>query len=145
VGLPKPTVPKWMNPTPARYQAGTGGPYLNVSHALRPDGPADPTGFRPTLCGASVKPASHPFYEQDTRRNCVTCTRVAQRFKLTRRIEPLADIGTAMSLIGTLRGVRHAPEAELRAQVDHVLVSFGAWTTIDDDTDRSQRGLRVAS
>jgi hypothetical protein len=125
VGLPKPTVGKWVHPTPARYQSGVGGPYMNIRHALRPDGAADRGGFRPTLCGTSVKPSAVPFYEQDSRHNCVTCTRVAERFKLTRRIEPLSDIGTTTALLSSLRGARHAPDDELRRQVDQAVASFG--------------------
>jgi hypothetical protein len=137
LGLPKPTVPQWLHPEPTRYQAGIGGPYLNVTHAMRPDGPADCTGFRPTLCGAVVKPSPRSFYENDTRRNCETCTRVAQRFKLPRRIEPISDIGTATSLFGRLRAARFAPDDELRREVDQVVATFGVLAT-------AEREVRVA-
>jgi hypothetical protein len=141
LGLPKPTVADRLHPTPARYQAGVGGPYLNKVHALRPDGAADCIGFRPTLCGASVKPSPQPFYEHDTRKhNCLTCRRMAERFTPARRIEPLSDIGTAMALFGRLRSARHAPEEELRRLVDQVLASFG----ILAGAEREEREVRVA-
>jgi hypothetical protein len=112
-------------PRHAHYQAGVGGPYLNITHAMRPDGAADPIGERATLCGATVRPSPRPFYAHDTRPHmCRTCGWIAGRFPPERPIEPLADIGTATALFGMLRGARHAPEDELREQVDQVLASF---------------------
>ena len=129
LGLPKATMFERLHPDPKLYQAGTGGEYQHVVHALRPDGYADIIGFRPALCGARVNPSNRAFYAGFTssgRRNCATCTRVANRFPLERRIDPLSDIGTATALIAMLRGTRGAPEPVLREQVDQLLSAFGA-------------------
>jgi hypothetical protein len=127
LGLPKPTMTRRLRTHPKHYQSGTGGRMGTVVHALRPDGAADFIGFRPTMCGTRVKPSPHPFYEHaNRRRHCETCTRVATQFPPERDIDPVADVGTALSLIGTLRATRFAPEAILRAQVDEMLATFGA-------------------
>jgi hypothetical protein len=127
VGLPKPTVTRRLRPLPKHYQSGVGGEKHRVVHAMRPDGAADYIGFRPTLCGARVKPSPFPFYEQATRRShCETCTRVARDWPPERNIDPVGDVGTATSLIGMLRATRFAPEPILRAQVDELLAAFGA-------------------
>ena len=118
-----------LHPDPKLYQAGMGGEYQHVAHALRPDGYADSIGFRPSLCGARVNPSPRPFFpgaKTTGRRNCVTCTRVATQFPLERRIDPLMDIGTATAFIGMLRATRGAPERVLRAHVDQMLSAFGA-------------------
>ena len=127
VGLPKASTVEPLRPDPKHYQSGVGGEYLNVAHGLRPDGCADYIGFRPTLCGTRVKPSPWPFYEQsDDRRHCETCTKIARRFPPERKIDPLADVGTAIGLIGMLRAVRGASEEVLRKQVDEMLAAFGA-------------------
>ena len=129
LGLPTPTIFERLHPDPKLYQAGMGGEYLHISHALRPDGCADNIGFRPSLCGARVNPTPRPFYSHrpiSGRKTCDTCARVAEQFPLVRRIDPLSDIGTATALIGTLRATRHSPEPELREQVDQLLSLFGA-------------------
>jgi hypothetical protein len=129
LGLPKATMFERLHPDPKLYQAGTGGEYQHVAHALRPDGYADHIGFRPSLCGTRVNPSNRPFYPDTSlscRRNCVTCTRVAKRFPLERRIDPLSDIGTATAMIGMLRATRGAPEPVLREQVDQLLSALGA-------------------
>ena len=128
LGLPKPTLVERLHTEPRRYQAGKGGAYLQISHALRPDGAADRIGFRPTLCGARVKPTLRPFYVNvpPSYHNCETCDWVAERFPPERNIDPAADVGTATSLIGTLWAARHAPEPELRSQVDQLLALLGA-------------------
>jgi hypothetical protein len=118
-----------LHPDPKLYQAGMGGEYQHVAHALRPDGCADSIGFRPSLCGARVNPSNRPFYagvKTSGRRNCATCTRVATRFPLERRIDPLSDIGTTTAFIGMLRAARLAPDPVLREQVDQMLSVFGA-------------------
>ena len=129
LGLPKATMFELLHPDPKLYQAGMGGEYQHVTHALRPDGYADTIGFRPTLCGTRVKPSNRPFYpviSLSCTRNCVTCTRVANQFPLERRIDPLSDIGTATAMIGMLRAARGSPETVLREQVDQLLSVFGA-------------------
>jgi hypothetical protein len=129
LGLPKAIVMERLHPTPKHYQAGMGGQYMDVAHAVRPDGCADKIGFRPTLCGTSVNPVNRPFYAHVTgrgKKNCGTCARVAQRFPLEHRIDPVSDIGTATALIGMLRATRHAPEPVLREHVDQMLSCFGA-------------------
>jgi hypothetical protein len=129
LGLPKATVVERLRPDPKHYQAGMGGQYLNVAHAMRPDGCADRVGFRPTLCGTRVNPINRAFYAHAAlsgNTNCDTCTRVATQFPLERRIDPLSDIGTATALIGMLRAARYAPEPALRGQVDQLLSVFGA-------------------
>jgi hypothetical protein len=129
VGLPHPTLLERLHPEPKNYQAGMGGEYMHVAHALRPDGCADRIGWRPSLCGVRVSPANRPFYAHAAmsgNTNCITCTRVAERFPLERRIDPLSDIGTATALIGTLRATRRAPDAVLRHQVDQLLGMWGA-------------------
>jgi hypothetical protein len=129
LGLPAPTMFERLHPDPKLYQAGTGGEYLHISHALRPDGCADNIGFRPSMCGARVHPTPRPFYPHrpaNGRQTCHTCARVAEQFPLQRRIDPLSDIGTATALIGTLRATRHSPEAALREQIDQLLSLFGA-------------------
>ena len=129
LGLPKVTMFDRLHPEPKLYQAGTGGEYQHVVHALRPDGCADSIGFRPALCGSRVNPSNRAFYAGVTtsgRRNCATCTRVANQFPLERRIDPLSDIGTTTALIGMLRATRGAPEPVLREQVDQMLSVFGA-------------------
>ena len=129
LGMPKATIVERLNPDPKHYQAGIGGEYQNVAHAMRPDGYADNTGFRPTLCGARVNPINRAFYAHAAmsgNKNCATCARVAKRFPLQRRIDPVSDIGTATAMIGMLRATRHAPEPALREQVDQVLSCFGA-------------------
>lgn len=128
IGLPKPTMVQRLHDKPKRYQAGMGGKYLHISHALRPDGTADRIGFRPSMCGAYVKPTPRPFFvnASPSYNNCATCEWIAERFPPERNIDPVADVGTATSLIGTLRAARHAPEAELRAQVDQLLACFAA-------------------
>ena len=125
VGLPKATVAGRTRPYPNRYQAGVGGEYLNVAHALRPDGAADYIGFRPTMCGTHAKPSISPFFENDPR-NCETCTNVVRRFLPERNIDPLADAGTATAFIRMLGSARRATEPILRAQVDEMLAMFGA-------------------
>jgi hypothetical protein len=128
VGLPKPILIERLRPVAAHYQAGIGGPYLNVAHALRPDGAPDYIGFRPTLCGAYVKPSIRPFYEDHPlsgRPNCATCASVARRHPAARLIDPPVDIGTATALIGGLRAARRAPAPVLRAQVDEILAHLG--------------------
>ena len=100
LGLPAPTMFERLHPDPKLYQAGMGGEYLHISHALRPDGCADNIGFRPSLCGARVNPTPRPFYSHrpiSGRKTCGTCARVAEQFPLQRRIDPLSDIGTATS------------------------------------------------
>jgi hypothetical protein len=129
LGLPKATYCELLHPEPKLYQAGMGGEYQHVAHALRPDGCGDNIGFRPSLCGARVNPSSRPFFpgmKRSGRRNCVTCTDVANRFPLERRIEPIIDIGTATAFMGMLRATRGAPEPVLREQVDQMLRAFGA-------------------
>jgi hypothetical protein len=129
LGLPKATMFERLHPDPKLYQAGMGGEYQHIAHALRPDGYADTIGFRPSLCGARVNPSNRPFYPDASlsgRRNCVTCARVANRFPLERRIDPLSDIGTATAMIGMLRATRGSPEAVLREQVDQLLSVFGS-------------------
>jgi hypothetical protein len=128
LGLPRPAVFERLHPDPKLYQAGKGGEYLHVAHALRPDGCADRIGFRPTLCGTRVSPTNRPFYPRAAlgNQNCHTCVRVAEQFPLERRIDPLSDIGTATALIGMLRATRSAPEPQLREQVDELLSLFGA-------------------
>lgn len=129
LGLPRATMFELVHPDPKHYQAGVGGEYQHVVHALRPDGCADNIGFRPALCGSRVKPCNRPFYigfPLSCRINCITCSKVADQFPLERRIEPLSDIGTATALIGMLRAARWAPEPVLRAQVDQMLSVFGA-------------------
>ena len=128
LGLPKPTVVERLREHPKCYQAGVGGMYLHLSHALRPDGAADRIGFRPTLCGARVKPTLRPFYVNapPSFHNCATCDWIAARFPPVRNIDPAADIGTATSLIGSLWAARHADEPELRSQVDQLLALLGA-------------------
>jgi len=129
LGLPKAALFERLHPDPKLYQAGKGGEWLHVAHALRPDGCADQIGFRPALCGARVNPSNRPFYPRAAlgdNRNCATCVRVAERFPLERRIDPLSDIGTATALIGMLRAARAAPEHALRQQVDELLSVFGA-------------------
>ena len=129
LGLPKAAVFERLHPDPKHYQAGTGGAYKEVVHALRPDGCADNIGFRPALCWSRVKPSNRDFYigfPLSCRRNCATCTRVAGQFPHERRINPLSDIGTATALIGMLRAARRAPEPVLREQVDQMLSVFGA-------------------
>jgi hypothetical protein len=129
LGLPKATMVDWLHPTPKHYQAGMGGQYLTIAHALRPDGAADRIGWRPALCGARVRPANRPFYVQGPlsgNRNCETCTSVAHRFPPQHRIEPLSDIGTVLAMIARLRAARPAPEPTVRALVDQLLACFGA-------------------
>jgi hypothetical protein len=129
LGLPKAAMFERLHPDPKLYQAGMGGEYQHVAHALRPDGYADTIGFRPTLCGTRVKPTNRPFYpgmSLSCTRNCVTCTRVAKQFPLARRIDPISDIGTATAMIGMLRATRGSPEPVLREQVDQLLRVFGA-------------------
>ena len=129
LGLPRPTVVERLHQRPARYQAGTGGLYDTVAHALRPDGAADRIGHRPALCGARVNPCIVDFYPGQPwsgNRNCITCTDIALRHPADRTIRPLSDIGTAIALIAMLRAARHAPEQQLREQVDLMLAMFGA-------------------
>ena len=129
VGLPKAVVLDHLNPDPKLYQAGKGGAYQHIAHALRPDGCADRIGFRPALCGARVSPCNRPFYPRaplGANKNCATCVRVAEQFPLQRRIDPLSDIGTATAMIGMLRATRNEPEPVLRQQVDALLSAFGA-------------------
>ena len=139
VGLPKPTVAERSAPKFKRYQAGSGGEYLQTVHALRPDGAADHIGFRPTMCGAYVKPSFRPFYE-GYGRNCETCDMVVSRFPPERNIDPLADVGTATAFLRMLAGVRCATEPVLRAHVDEMLALFGA----PAGASRAARRLRRA-
>ena len=125
VGLPRPTVADRGESKCKRYQAGVGGGYLDVAHALRPDGAADHIGFRPTMCGTYVKPSIRPFYEGYLR-NCETCEGVVRGFPAERNIDPLAEVGTATALIRLLAAARRASEPVLRAQVDEMLAIFGA-------------------
>jgi hypothetical protein len=129
LGLPKATMCERLHPNPKHYQAGMGGAYQHIAHALRPDGYADTIGFRPTLCGTRVKPTNRPFYPDVSlsgTTNCLTCTRLANHFPLERRIDPLSDIGTATAMIGMLRATRGSPEGALREQIDQLLSAFGA-------------------
>jgi hypothetical protein len=76
------------------------------------------------------------------RRTCVTCTDVANRFPLERRIEPLIDIGTATAFLGMLRAARDAPEPVLREQVDQMLRAFGAPAGAERTSGRAPERVR---
>ena len=143
IGLPKATTVERLHPDPKHYQSGAGGEYLNVLHAIRPDGCADYIGFRPTLCGTRVKPSPWPFYEQaDAGGHCETCTRVARLFPPERNIDPVGDVGTATALIRMLASARGASESVLRAQVDEMLAAFGAPAGASRASRASPRLLR---
>jgi hypothetical protein len=130
LGLPKPTVADPRSPGRPEYQAGRGGTiHLPLVHALRPDGGADGTGARPSLCGALVQPLLYNFFPPRApsgSHNCITCAAVATHFPPTHRVRPLSDVGTVTALIAPLRTARLASEDCLRREVDTLLTYFGA-------------------
>lgn len=97
---------------PPRYE---GGRRRQLLHALRPDGPANVSGERPTLCGTYSLPHPGRRYFGDPQSHikaCQTCTDVAQRFPLTQAIDPPADLShikhvLAGGLNGFLMGDHH--------------------------------------
>ncbi|MFN0028707.1 MAG: hypothetical protein ACKV2O_16225 [Acidimicrobiales bacterium] len=85
-------VPSRRPPVPPRYE---GGRNRKILHALRPDGPANHNGERPTLCGTYCLPHPGRRYfgdPQSHQRPCRTCDEVTGRFPLTHPIDPSADL-----------------------------------------------------
>jgi hypothetical protein len=102
-----------------RHEAGC---HREIVHALRPDGPANHHGHRPTLCGALTRPfpslrrfgdRTFPHW-----RPCRTCSAIVDRYPLERPIEPSADLSRITYL---LRASRHAIVAGHDAAKDGLL------------------------
>ena len=93
-----PSSPYLVRPKP-RYEAGR---HRQVVHALRPDGAANGSGHRPTLCGAITRPdAARRFFgdARIQRPSCEVCADVARRFPLTQAIDPPADLSRVKHLL----------------------------------------------
>ncbi|MEZ5265632.1 MAG: hypothetical protein R2755_28485 [Acidimicrobiales bacterium] len=93
-----------VGPSPHHYEPGHG---RTATHALRPDGPADADGRRPTLCGTTARPLRvqrrfgvGPYLK----RTCTTCTAVAERFPLAQPIDPPAELSRLKHLLRNARG-----------------------------------------
>ena len=90
-------------PSPHGYEPGRG---RTVTHALRPDGPADNRGRRPTLCGTTAQPLPvrrHFDIEPTSTPTCTTCRHIAQRHPLPRPIDPPAELARLKHLLRTPR------------------------------------------
>lgn len=95
--------PADIHPSPHHYEPGHG---RTAVHALRPDGPADGHGRRPTICGTTAVPLRirrHFGVGPYLKRTCRTCTAVAERFPLAQPVDPAAELSRLKHLLRNAR------------------------------------------
>ncbi len=126
LGLPRAPLPR-REPSRTWRHAYETGKNVMVRHALRPDGVADLTGARPTLCGTRAwvttvafepwlrVPAGHHAYD--------TCWAIAERFPATSVVDVSNDLARARHVVGRLRAVvaTSPPPDDVRAAVADAL------------------------
>ncbi|MFN0029964.1 MAG: hypothetical protein ACKV2O_22650 [Acidimicrobiales bacterium] len=103
--LPPEIIPR-QPPPPPRYESGR---HRHLTHALRPDGPANANGERPTICGTYAVPKLSRWQFGDPRDHhrpqCRTCQAVARRYPPVRVIDPPADLSHIKHILaGGLNG-----------------------------------------
>ncbi|MGD9753385.1 MAG: hypothetical protein AB7W59_20520, partial [Acidimicrobiia bacterium] len=108
-------------PGPHCYEPGRG---RTRTHALRPDGPPDRLGARPTLCGATARalPVVRRFGPGAHRLPvCRTCDTLAHRHPLQRPIQPSADLARLKHVLrNARRRARRGEPVALRLLVERL-------------------------